>query len=154
MKIHSVSFKILFFSLIILLSFSGCVVQAPKYSKVELVLLLKPGMTQEEVKSLLGIPPYDMKSINENETVLIYKYRVTDRKTIPFLMKPANGMNATGKWVDLFITFSKEGKVVKIESCSECGETKTKQSKLDLNALITFISFTLPALLLYLGLQD
>ena len=134
---------------------SSCIVQAPKYTKIEQVLSLKPGMTKDDVTTALGIPPYDLRSMNDKgETVLIYKYRVTDRKTIPLLMKPANGMKATGKWVDLFVTFSWDGKLTKLESCSGCEETKTKETKININSLITLITVTVPAILVYLGLQN
>ena len=129
--------------------------QAPKYTKVEQVLAQKPGMTSDEVATTLGIPPYDIQSMNEKgETVLIYKYRVTDRKTVPLFMKAANGVKATGKWVDLFVTFSWDGKLTKIESCSDCEETKTTEQKVNINAVITFITVTVPAVLLYLGLRE
>jgi hypothetical protein len=135
--------------------FASCIVQAPKYTKVEQVLMLKPGMSRDEVTTTLGIPPYDMRSMNDKgETVLIYKYRVTDRKTVPLFMKAANGVKTTGKWVDLFVTFSGEGMLTKIESCSGCEETKTTERKLDINSLITFFSVTAPAVLVYLGLKD
>lgn len=131
---------------------SSCIVQAPAYTKVEQVLSLKPGMTKEEVSAVLGIPPYDLKSVNEKgETVLIYKYRVTDRKTVPFLMKSSNGVKARGKWVDLFITYGPDGKATSIESCSECEETKPVEKKIDINALLTVITVTIPAILVYLG---
>lgn len=133
---------------------SSCIVQAPKYTKVEQVLMLKNGMTREEVSQALGIPPYDIKSMNDSGSVtLIYKYRVTDRKTLPFLLKPANGVKTTGKWVDLFITYTKEGKVSNIESCSDCENTAVTERKVDFNAIILLVSVTLPAVLVYFGLQ-
>lgn len=136
-------------------SLCSCIVQAPKYTKIEQVLMLKPGMTRDEVTAALGIPPYDMRSMNEKgETVLIYKYRVTDRKTIPLFMKPSNGVKTTGKWVDLFVTFSWEGKLTKLESCSGCEETKLTEKKIDINTIVTFITVTIPAVLVYLGLKD
>jgi hypothetical protein len=122
---------------------------------VEQVMMLKPGMTRDEVTTTLGIPAYDIKSMNEKgETVLVYKYRVTDRKTVPLFMKPANGVKTTGKWVDLFVTFTWDGKLSKIESCTECEETKPTEQKLNINAVITFITVTLPAVLVYVGLSQ
>lgn len=130
--------------------FSSCIVESPKYAKVEQVLSLKTGMSKEEVSAALGIPPYDLKSLGENgESVYIYKYRVTNRHTFPLFTRPANGRNTTGKYVDLFVTYSPEGKMTKMESCSTCEETREKKKKLDINALMTFISLALPALAIY-----
>src|SRR5882672_515052 len=74
-------------------SINGCIVVRPPYSKVEKVFTLQPGMTKEDVSKILDIPPYDLKSLDDSsgQIVLIYKYRVTDRKTLPFLVKPKNG---------------------------------------------------------------
>lgn len=144
-----------FLIIIVLCCFYSCIVQAPKYAKVEQVLMLKPGMTKEEVSNVLGIPPYDLKSVNDKgETILIYKYRVIDRKTFPLLMKPANGVKTTGKWVDLFVTYGADGKAISIESCSECEETKPTEKKIDINALITLITVTIPAVLVFIGFSQ
>jgi hypothetical protein len=144
------------FSLLILFLFfiSSCIVQGPRYTRVEKVLTLKLGMTKEEVSKTLNVSPYDLKAITDSTETLIYKYRVTDRRTIPFLMKPNNGTSVTGKYVDLFITFSKEGKAINIESCSDCEKTDEKRMKIDFNKIITFITVTTPALLIYLGLAN
>lgn len=143
------------FIFVAICGFSSCIVQAPKYTRIEQVLTLKPGMTKDEVTAALGIPPYDIRSMNDKgETMLIYKYRVTDRKTIPLLMKPANGVRATGKWVDLFVTFSWDGKLTKLESCSGCEETKPTEKRIDINTVVTFITVTVPAVLVYLGLKN
>ena len=132
---------------------SSCVVQAPKYSPVENIMKLELGMSQEEVTSILKIPPYDMKSKDTTGYVLIYKYRLTDRNTIPLFMGPTNGVKARGKWVDLFISFSREGKVMAINSCSECGDTEIRERRIDFNALITIITLTLPSVLVFLKLN-
>lgn len=108
---------------------------------------LQLGQTQQEVSDILKIPPYDVKSMDSTGYILIYKYRVTDRNIIPLFMKPTNGVKARGKWVDLFITYSKEGRVTEIKSCSECGRTEIKQTKIDLKAVLTFITLTLPTII-------
>lgn len=144
----------LLYLFLFLLFLSSCVVQAPRYAKVEQVLTLQLGMTKEEVSKTLGISPYDFKSVTDTSEILIYKYRVTDRRTVPFLMKPTNGVSARGKYVDLFITYSKEGKASFIESCSACEKTDVKKFSIDLNKVITFITATTPAVLIYLGLSN
>lgn len=145
-------FYILFLA-VVAASLTSCIVQAPKYAPVENVIQLKLGMNEDQVREVLRIPPYDIKSRDSSGYVYIYKYRVTERNTIPLFMKPTNGVKARGKWVDVFITFSPEGEVMAINSCSECGETEIKERKVDINALITIITLTLPTVLVYLGLK-
>lgn len=144
-----------FLRLILVVSLlSSCIIQRPQYARVEKVMMLQTGMTKEDVSKVLGIPPYDIKSVNDSGEVLIYKYRVTDRKTVPFVVRENNGMKVRGKYVDLFVTYTKEGKVKNIESCTECGETREIETKIDINKIITLITVTAPALLIYLGLQN
>lgn len=141
--------SVIIFSLIL----SSCIVHAPKYTGVEEVLQLKTGMTKEEVSNILGIPPYDLKSVSDSATIYIYKYRTTDRKTVPLAMNKTNGMKAKGKWVDLFVTYNKEGKVKSIDSCSDCEDTKVAEKKIDFNSVLLLITVTVPAILVYFGLQ-
>ena len=133
--------------------FGSCVVHAPKYTGIEEVLQLKVGMTKDEVSKTLGIPPYDLKSVTDSSTVYIYKYRTTDRKTLPFAMNKSNGMKSKGKWVDLFITYNHEGKVTAIVSCSDCETTRVSEKKIDLNMVLLLVTVTIPAVLLYFGLK-
>ena len=132
----------------------SCVVERPPYAKVEKVMTLSLGMTKEEVSKVLDIPPYDFKSLDSNGTsILIYKYRVTNRKTLPFFVAPKNGMKISGKYVDLFVTYSKEGKATNFTSCTECSETTESQKNyISLNTIITLVSVIAPAILIYLGL--
>ncbi|MBX9851885.1 MAG: hypothetical protein K2X86_09015 [Cytophagaceae bacterium] len=129
---------------------SSCILQAPKYSPVENVLKLQLGMSQDEVSALLKIPPHDLKSKDTSGYVLIYKYRLTERNTIPLFMGPNNGVKARGKWVDLFVTFSPEGKVTAINSCSECGDTEIRERRIDTKV---FVTLTLPYVLVFLKLD-
>jgi len=139
--------------LFIVLGFSSCFVQSPKYAAIEQVLTLKTGMSKEEVSTVLGIPPYDFKSVTDTSYQLIYKYRTTDRRTLSFITNSTNGIRATGKWVDLFITYDKNGNAKEIRSCSECEETKVTEKRINYNALIQLIAATAPALLIYFGLK-
>lgn len=121
---------------------------------VENVFLLKTGMSKEEVSAIMKTPPYDLKIMDQSgESIFIYKYRLRDRKTVPFLLTPTNGVKARGKYVDLFITFGPDNKATKIESCSECGKTMLTQQRININSLLTFISITLPSILLFLNLK-
>ena len=142
-------------SIILLFSFvfGSCIVHAPKYTGVEEVLSLKMGMTKEEVSKTLGIPPYDLKTESDSETVYIYKYRTTDRKTLPLLMNKTNGVKAKGKWVDLFVSYGQNGLVKDIRSCSDCEKVTVKEKKLDINSIIMLVTITIPSILVYVGLQ-
>ncbi len=138
---------------IILLFTDSCVVQAPAYTTIEKVFTLKTGLSQSQVDSILGVPPYDIKSLSDTGvSVYIYKYRVTERKAVPGFVHQNNGMKTKGKYVDLFVTFSADGKMLSMVSCSECSETKEKREKLNINTVIMFLTITVPALFVYLGL--
>ncbi|MBI2279860.1 MAG: hypothetical protein HYU68_04110 [Bacteroidetes bacterium] len=111
-------------------------------------------MSKDSVSEILGIPPYDVKFVSQISSKLIYKYRTTDRNTIPFFMNKTNGVKTNkGKWVNLFITYDEKDRVIDIESCSNCEETKAKEKKIDFNAIVTFVTLTLPSFLFYLGLK-
>ena len=147
--------KLKFVSAILCFSFlCSCIVHAPKYTGVEEVLQLKVGMTKDEVSKLLGIPPYDIKSVTDKETIYIYKYRTTDRNTVPLFMNKTNGVKTKGKWVDLFISYNNEGKATNIASCSDCETTKVSEKKININTVITLIAILIPSVVVYFGLQS
>jgi hypothetical protein len=135
--------------IILVLIASSCIVQVPKYAKVEKVLELKLDMTQAQVDTILGIPPYDLKNKDSSTYTLIYKYRVADRRTFPLLVGQKNGMKWRGKYVDLFITYTNDGKVTSINSCSECDASENAEKRVDIDwgALLTLITITLPSVL-------
>ena len=137
-----------------LLLLTSCIVQSPKYTSLEQVMSLHLGMSKTEVEQALGIKPYDLKAVTDTSTVLIYVYRVIDRKTLSFYTKPVNGRKSTGKYVQLQITYSKEDKVLQMESCNLCPDNLIGRSKIDIEKIIAFITVTLPVLLVYFGLQD
>jgi hypothetical protein len=148
MKKGIVGYAILFLTFL-----CSCIVRAPKYTGIEEALQLHMGMTKEEVSKALGIPPYDLKSVSDSCFIYIYKYRTTDRKTVPFFMTKTNGIKSKGKWVDLFVTYGKDGKVKDINSCSGCEVTKVTEKKMDLNSILLLVTVTVPSILLYLGLK-
>lgn len=94
---------------------TSCIVQSPKYTTLDKVLSLQLGMHKAEVEEILGIPPYNLKSYNDTSDVFIYVYRVTDRRTLSFNTKPVNGRKTIGKYLQIAVAYSKEGKVINIE---------------------------------------
>lgn len=133
---------------------TSCIIQAPKYTGIQEVFTLKPGMHRDTVSKVLGIEPYDIKLITDSITEIIYKYRTTDRKTIPFFMNKTNGIKAKGKWGNLLITYDASDTVLKIEACPSCGKTFISEKKFDYTPIITTISsISLPAILIYLGIK-
>jgi len=90
-------------------AFNSCIVNAPRYTTVEKVLSLKIGQTGEEVAEILGTVPYNFILLTDSEYTVLYKYRVTDRTTVPFFMKPNNGKSIRGKYVNLLVTYGKNG---------------------------------------------
>jgi outer membrane protein assembly factor BamE (lipoprotein component of BamABCDE complex) len=141
------------FILILTCFFSSCITQSPKYASVEQVFSLKTGMTKQQISDSLGVPPYDIRWYSDTATQYIYKYRTTERRTFSIYIRKTNGIKATGKYVDLFITYDKQGKATEIRSCSECGETKIQENRLNLDAIGRFFTATVPAVLVYLGLK-
>jgi hypothetical protein len=129
-------------------------VQSPKYTSLEKVLSLQLGMSKAQVEDSLGIQPYNLKSYNDTSHVLIYVYRLIDRRTIYFNTKPVNGKKATGKYTQLEVTYSMDDKVTNIESCTLCADNLVTTSKVDFGKVIVFITVTLPLVLIYLGVQS
>lgn len=136
-----------------LLFSTSCIVQSPKYTTLDKVMALKIGMTKAEVEESLGLKPYNLKSHTDTSNVFIYVYRVTDRLTLSFNTKPVNGRKKIGKYVQLEVGYSKNDKVVSIESCNLCPDNLVNIDKIDFGKIIVFLTVTLPVLLIYVGLQ-
>ena len=143
-------FKIVF----ILLFFTSCIVQSPKYTTLDKVMSLQLGMSKVQVEEILGIQPYNLKSYNDTSNVFIYVYRLTDRRTLSIDTKPVNGKKALGKYVQLAVAYSKDGKVINIESCNLCPDNLVTTSKIDFGKVMVFVTVTLPVLLIYFGLKN
>jgi outer membrane protein assembly factor BamE (lipoprotein component of BamABCDE complex) len=137
----------------ILLFFTSCLVQSPKYSTLEQVMSLQLGMSKAQVEEILGIQPYDIKAYTDTSNVFIYVYRVIERKTLSFHTRPMNGIKSKGKYVQLYVAYSKDDKVISIESCSLCPDNLVTRSRIDFPQVFVFITVTLPVLLIYLGFQ-
>ena len=140
--------------LTLLLFFTSCIVKSPKYSTLDKVMTLKLGMTRQEVEETLNLKPYNLKAATETSDVFIYVYRVKARRTLFLNTKPTNGREAIGNYQQLEVTYSKAGKVTKIESCTQCPDNLESVAKVDVEKLVLFVTATLPAILVYLGLQS
>lgn len=139
--------------LLLSLVYQSCIVSGPKYTHVEKVLELKPGMSRDEVDKRLGITPYDISFYDSTgQHALVYKYRVTDRKTVPFLLKETNGIKSKGKYMDLITYYDSCDVVYRLESNPT--DSKLKEKRLNVNTLITAITVTAPSVLVYLGITN
>ena len=147
-KVH----RTLAFILIPALLIQSCIVSAPKYSHVEQVMQLKIGMSKDSVSSRLGIEPYDIDIYDSTGyRSYVYKYRTTDRKTIPFRLKETNGKEKIGKYMDLVAYFDSTDIAYRFESRPT--DSKVDQKKFNVNAIVTIVTVIVPALLVYLGIQ-
>jgi len=120
---------------------------------VEDVMKLEPGMSFEEVNDTLDLEPYNIKSKDSsgNYTV-IYKYRVYDRSTVPFFLKPKNGVEVKGRFVTLLADFDKHDILTSFYTCTECDGEDVKEKKLNVATLVILVTVVLPALLVLIGL--
>ena len=132
---------------IIMQFFTSCIVQSPKYTTLEKVISLQLGMSKVQVEEILGLQPYDLKAYTDTSNVFIYVYRVTERRTVSFNTKPLNGKKTIGKYVQLNVAYSKDDKVISIESCSLCPNNLVTTSKIDFEKIFLFITVTLPVLI-------
>lgn len=139
--------------LFFLLTLSSCIVQSPKYSTLEQVMTLHLGMSKMQVEETLGIKPYNLKANNDTSIVYIYVYRPTERKTLSFNTRPDNGKETIGKYLQLEVTYSKDDKVLSIESCNLCPNNLETTSTVDFEKIFIFITVTLPVILIFIGLK-
>jgi hypothetical protein len=143
--------------LLILFFLSSCIVQSPEYTTIERALSLELGMTKEQVEEWLDLTPHNLKAYTDTSNVYIYIYRTNERKTLSFYTKRKNGKKTIGKYMQLEVAYSKkDNKVIHIESCNDCPDNLTTTSKVNINIekVMTFISVTLPVILVYIGLRS
>lgn len=132
---------------------NGCLIRGPRYTTVEKILTLKPGMSLAEVNEKLTSKPYDLNTYDSIQTKsYVYKYRVADRATVPFFLKENNGKTVRGKYMDLVAYFTVGDTLIKLESRTT--DSSLEEKKFDVDKLITFFSVTVPALLVLLGLKN
>ncbi len=130
----------------------SCIVSGPKYAHVEQVMELSPGMTMETVNQKLGIKPYDLHIYDSvGNRSYIYKYRTTDRKTVPFLLKETNGKKSIGKYMDLVAYYDTANVAYRFES--KPTDSKLDEKRLNVNTIVTIITVILPTTLVYLGIK-
>lgn len=143
--------KFLAFLLIPAILMQSCIVTAPKYTHVEQVMQLEPGMTKDSVNARLGIQPYD---INVYDSVgnhsYVYKYRTSDRRTLPFLLKETNGKKITGRYMDLVAYYDSLDVAYKFES--KTTDSKIDEKKLNVNTIVTILTVIVPTVFVYLGI--
>ena len=142
-----------FIAPLLLLFFISCTVQSPKYTTLDTVISLQIGMTKAQVEGILGLQPYDIKAFTDSSNTFIYVYRLFNRNTLSFFTNRVNGKKSLGRYVQLDVTYSKDNKVVSIESCRYCPDNLVTKSKIDFGKLLAFVTVTLPVLLIYFGLK-
>ena len=134
---------------ILILVFTSCIVQSPKYTTIDKVMTLQLGMTKTQVEESLGLQPYDLKANTTGTNVFVYVYRITDRKTVSFYTNELNGKKSIGKYVQLFVTYSKDDKVINIESCSLCPDNLVTRKNLDFMQVFVFVTVVIPWLIIF-----
>jgi hypothetical protein len=140
---------------VVVLFFSSCLMQSPKYTSLENVTSLELGMTKAQVEERLNLEPYDLKAYTDTSNIFIYVYRTHERRTLSFYTEEKNGRHALGKYVQLFVTYSKKNnKVIQVESCSECPNDLNRRIKIDYEKIYAFVTVTLPVILIYIGLKQ
>jgi hypothetical protein len=76
----------------------------------------------------------------------------------PFLLwqkqHPANGKVVLGKYIRLAVTYSNDDKVLSLESCNACADNVVFTRKVNIEKVILFITVTLPAILIYVGVKN
>lgn len=143
--------KLLAIFLIPAVFLQSCIVSGPKFTHVEKVMELSPGMSLDTVNSRLGVQPYDINAYDSTgNRSYIYKYRTTDRKTLPFLLKETNGRTTLGKYVDLVAYYDSTNVAYRFESRPT--DSKLDEKRLNINSLVTVITVVVPTVLVYLGI--
>lgn len=109
--------------LLFVVTVSCTTIQLPKFTTMEKLSQIKTGMIRDQVELILGIPAYQVSSIDENgDITVIYNYRVSERKVARNIIQPTNGLDTWGNFGRIFITFSKDERVVKAFACGvDCG---------------------------------
>jgi len=145
--------KLLAIILIPAMVLQSCVVSGPKYTHVEKVMGLSPGMSLDTVNKRLGIGPYDMYAYDSlGNRSFVYKYRTTDRKTVPFLLKETNGRKSLGKYMDLVAYFDSTDVAYRFES--KTTDSKLDEKRLNVSTIVTIITVIIPTVLVYLGIKS
>jgi hypothetical protein len=148
--------KQLFIALGFALLFTSCLVQHPEYVKYDKVIDLESGMSFDDLQDSLGIKPYYIKEdALDGWKVYVYKYRTSELKRIPIIMRRNTGFEMEGDFVDLLVTVNQENIVVKLETVESPADKEQNTTVIDFNSLMqgiaTMITVTLPAFLVFLS---
>jgi len=136
----------------VVILFAACVAHSPKNTRSEKVMKLKSGMSLAEVNKTLELKPYYLSSMDSaGNKIYVYKYRLTDRKTVPLFLKDTNGIPKRGDFMDLYASFTAGDTLIGLES--QFTETAVQEKRLDINNLLTLITITVPSILIIVGLQ-
>lgn len=135
---------------------SSCAVQHPKYFMVEKMMEVEMGMTKDSVEALFELGPYNLLSMDSTGmATYTYVYRTRNVKRVPILVSRKKGLVVEGAFVDLHITYSPDGKVIHMESCTNCPRDYLSTTKINPTEIIasitTLITVTVPALLVFLS---
>lgn len=132
---------------------SSCIVSSPKFTSASKVMTLKPGMSYDTVNARLGLQPYYVLCYDSTQfKSYVYTYRLSDRKTVPLLLKETNGIKSKGKYMDLIAHFNPSDSLVSFES--HISESKLRKQKIDINSIITAVTITVPSILVYIGISN
>ncbi len=128
--------KVYLLAIIAVLAMSSCATlttvsnkqQAPRFTTVDKVLALKPGMSYSEVVTTLGSAPYDLLSLtyDDKQTVYVWYYKKIERKEDPKVMLTKEGGATGDEVIDiqqmLYVTFDANGKLVKATTDAGLGK--------------------------------
>ena len=142
-------------TLLVLLVFcQSCVVQYPPYANVQDVQRLQPGVSLDSVNAILRMPPNDLVVRDSLQTVYLYKYRVDEVKTVSPGFKRNKGLKVEGTFKECLVTVDTTSTVQSIATRDEAVSSMVKKEKVKvteiLDTVTTFLSVTIPAILVYL----
>ena len=137
-----------------LLFLSSCIVQSPKYTTFDKMTSIQLGMSKEQVEVVLDVEPYDLKARTDTSNTYIYIYRTVDRRTLAVITRPKNGAKSTGKYVQMEMEFTKDGRLIHMNSCNLCPDNLIIKSKVDIDKVLAFFTVTVPVILIYFGVQQ
>jgi len=119
---------------------------------------VQQGMHFDTVTSILQSEPYDFLTRDDSGNVsYLYKYRQVDIHTLPNSPKRNTGVEVEGRFRDLILTFDIDSLVTEIYTKPEDVESSVEKKDVDVlgivNTVTTFLSVTLPSILVYLSIR-
>ncbi len=145
-------------TLVTLVFFQSCVLQYPPYAKQADVLALNVGVPLDSVNTVLQMEPNDVVSIDSVSTVFLYKYRTEEIKTVKPGLKRNRGLKVDGVFKECLVKVDTSNIVQNIETRDEAVSTEMKKKKIRptevINTVTTFLSVTVPAVLVYFTVNE